>query len=57
MIDDLIVNEIRYYRNQHAEKYDHDLGKICEALREKEKKSKKKAVTRSPRLLLPQTGS
>ena len=57
MIDDPIVNEIRRYRQEHAEKYDNDLDKICAALKNREEKSSKKAIIRSPRLLLPKTGS
>jgi len=40
MINDPIVEEIRRYRESHAEKYGNDLHKICEALRQKERKSK-----------------
>lgn len=57
MKEDPIVAEIRRYRAEHAEKYDHDLGRICEALRETEEKSGRKVVHRRPRLLLPKTGS
>ncbi len=57
MNEDPIVAEIRRYRAEHAKKYDHDLGRICEALREAEAKSGRKVVHRKPRLLLPKTGS
>ena len=57
MKEDPIVAEIRRYRAEHAEKYGHDLGRICEALREAEEKSSHKVVRRKPRLLLPKTGS
>jgi hypothetical protein len=57
MKEDPIVAEIRRYRAEHAEKYDHDLGRICKALREAEEKSGRKVVHRKPRLLLPKTGS
>jgi hypothetical protein len=57
MIEDPIVAEIRRYRVEHTEKYGHDLGRICEALREAEAKSSRKIVRRKPRLLLPKTGS
>lgn len=56
MHEDPIVAEIRKYRSEHAAKYGHDLDRICEALREQQKKSKRKIVTLSPRLLLPRTG-
>ena len=57
MNEDPIVAEIRRYRAEHAEKYSHDLGLICEALREAEAKSGRKIVRRKPRLLLSKTGS
>jgi len=57
MIEDPIVAEIRRYREQHAAKYGNDLNRICEALRDRQAKSKRKVVQRSPRLLLPKTGS
>jgi hypothetical protein len=57
MNEDPIVAEIRRYRTEHAEKYSHDLGRICEALREAEAKSGRKIVRRKPRLLLSKTGS
>jgi len=57
MIEDPIVKEIRKYRQEHTEKYEHDLSKICEALKKKEKESGKKVVNLEPRLLLAKTGS
>lgn len=57
MIDDPIVKEIRKYRQEHSEKYEHDLKKICIALREQENGSEKKVVNFKPRLLLLRTGS
>jgi hypothetical protein len=51
MNEDPIVAEIRKYRAEHAEKFGHDLGRICEALREAEAKSTRKVVHRKPRLL------
>ena len=55
MINDPIVEEIRNYRQEHARKYGNDLNRICAALREREKKSNKKVVTLTPRLLLSRT--
>lgn len=57
MAEDPIVEEIRRYRSEHADKYGHDLDRICEALRERQEKSSRKVVKRSPRLLLSKTGS
>ena len=51
MNEDPIVAEIRRYRAEHAEKYGHDLGRICEALREAEAKLAGKVVYCKPRLL------
>ncbi len=51
MNEDPIVAEIRRYRAEHAEKYGHDLGRICEALRKVEAKTGRKLVHRKPRLL------
>ncbi len=57
MREDPIVAEIRKCRAEHAEKYGHDLDRICEALRDRQAKSQRKVVTRSPRLRLEKTGS
>jgi len=51
MNEDPIVAEIRRYRAEHAKKYDYDLNRICEALRNIEAKSHN-VVHRKPRLLL-----
>jgi hypothetical protein len=57
MIEDPIVAEIRRFRSEHAEKYGHDLKRICNSLREFEKTSGRKVVHRKPRLLQPKIGS
>ena len=51
MKDDPVVAEIRRYRMEHAEKYEHDLKKIQEALVNFESKSGREVVHRKPRLL------
>lgn len=51
MNEDPIVEEIRQYRAEHAARYDNDLKKICEALREREKQSKKEFVSFGPKPL------
>lgn len=51
MFDDPIVEEIRRYRMEHAAKYGNDIHRICEALRENQKKSKRKVVNFGPKLL------
>jgi hypothetical protein len=57
MFQDPIVEEIRGYRKQHAEKYDNNLDKIFEALKKAEKKSGKEFVNFEPKLTLKKTGS
>lgn len=51
MFDDPIVEEIRRYRREHAAKYGNDIHRIFEALRENQKKSKRKVVNFGPKLL------
>ncbi len=46
MNEDPIITEIRRHRVEHAERYGHDLGRICEALRKAEAKSGHEAVHR-----------
>jgi hypothetical protein len=57
MKEDPIVAEIRRYRAEHAAKYGHDLGRICDALREEEAKSDYQVVHRKPCPLLTKTPS
>lgn len=52
---DPIVEEIRVYRKQYAEKYDNDLDKIFVALKKTEKASGKKVVNFGPKPLLKKT--
>lgn len=51
MNEDPIIAEIRRYRAEHTEKFGHNLGRICEALREAEAKSGRRVVHRKPHLL------
>ncbi len=51
MFADPIVVEIRRYRKEHAAKYGNDIHRICEVLRENQKKSKRKVVNFGPKLL------
>jgi len=51
MHEDPIVAEIKKFRAAHAARHDHDLDRICAALREKQAKSNRRVVTRGPRLL------
>ncbi len=50
MVEDPIVEEIRKHRAAHAAKYHNDLAAICEALKLREKQSKRKVVNREPRI-------
>lgn len=56
MREDPIVSEIRKYRLEHAAQHGHDLDRICAALRERQKESGRKVVTRDPRLLPDKAG-
>ncbi len=49
--EDPIIAEIRHHRKAHAEKYGHDLKRICEALRAVEQQSAHKVVRLKPRPL------
>jgi len=51
MIEDPIVAEIRRFRTEHAAQYGNDLKRICAALKEREKKSKKQFINLSPKPL------
>lgn len=57
MTDDPIVEEIRQIRQAHATRYDNDLDRICEALREREIQSNRSVVKRNARAVLPKTGT
>ena len=57
MIEDPIVAEVRKHRKKHAEENENDLKRIIEALRTREKKSKRKLLNPGPKLQLEKTGS
>jgi len=57
MTQDPIVKEIRQFRKAHSEKYDNDLNKIFDALKEKEKTSKRQLKNFGPREIITKTGS
>ena len=52
MINDPIVEEIRRYRKEHAERYGNDLNRIVEALRKKEAMSHRAQLNPGPKLLM-----
>lgn len=55
--EDPIVEEIRQIRQAHAARYGNDLARICEAVRAREAQSVRSVVKRSPRLIMPKTGT
>ncbi len=57
MINDSIVEEIRKYRQEHAKRYGHNLRRIAEALRERERQSSRRVINRGPKSVLSNTGS
>ncbi|MCH7732866.1 MAG: hypothetical protein IIB44_10195 [Candidatus Marinimicrobia bacterium] len=48
---DSIVEEVRRVREEHAAKFNYDLDAIYRDLKNQEKKSKRKIVSLSPRIL------
>ncbi len=50
---DPIVEEIRRVRQEHAKRFGYDLDAIFEDLKEKERKSHRKIVSRKPRPVRP----
>lgn len=57
MFPDPIVEEIRQIRKAHAAKYDNDLDKIVEALREDQRASSRVFLNPGPKLLSEQKAS
>jgi len=55
MWHDPIVEEVRRNRQQYAARFNHDIGAICRAAREKQKESGSKIVSRPPRPAAGQT--
>jgi hypothetical protein len=49
MWDDPIVEEVRKVREEHAARFDYDLKRIFQDLKEEEQKSGRKVVTLSPK--------
>lgn len=50
MWKDLIVEEIRKYRNEYAKQFNSDLHAICQDIREKQGQAGRRVVSLSPRL-------
>lgn len=49
---DPIVEEIRRYRKEHADAFDHDLNRIVEDLRKRERASQEVLLNPGPKKLL-----
>jgi hypothetical protein len=49
MWDDPIVEEVRKAREEHAARFDYDLDRIFQDLKERERQSGKQVVSLSPR--------
>jgi len=49
MWKDLIVEEIRKYRDEYAKQFNYDLHKICQDIRKKQGKDGRCVVSLSPR--------
>ena len=52
MINDPIVEEIRRYRKEHAERYGNDLNRIVEALRKRESELHRVQINPGHKLLM-----
>jgi len=50
MYIDPIVEEIRHYREEHAQKHGNNIHEIAEALRDSQKKSNRRIANRKPKL-------
>jgi hypothetical protein len=57
MVNDPIIAEVRKIRQEHAAKFNYDLDAIYKDLKTKEARSKRKIVSRPPKLHLKSTGS
>ena len=57
MIEDPIVAEVRRHRKEHAAEHGNDLKRIVEALRKRERESKRNLLNPGPKLRLDKTGS
>ncbi len=51
MFEDPIVEEVRAARQKHAARFNFDLKKIAQDLKEKQEKSNRKIVSYSPKLI------
>jgi hypothetical protein len=49
MINDPIIDEIRRERQEHAERFDNDLRRICTELRRQERESDRLFISLPPR--------
>lgn len=49
MWKDLIVEEIRQYRDEYARKFNYDLHEICQDIRKKQGQDGRRVISLSPR--------
>lgn len=54
---DIIVEELRKYRDEHASQFNYDIIRIYNDLKEKEKKNPNTKITLEPKLYLEPTGT
>jgi hypothetical protein len=57
MIEDPIVEEVRRYREAHEAEHGHDLKRIIEALRERERQSQRKLLNPGPKYCRERSGN
>ena len=53
MIEDPIVQDVRRHRQAHAAQYGHDLARIVQALRRRERESDRLLLNPGPNILNP----
>jgi len=57
MIEDPIVAEVRRHRKEHAAEHGNDLKRIVDALRKRERKSKRNLLNPGSKLCMDKTGN
>jgi len=57
MIEDPIVAEVRRHRKEHAAEHGNNLKRIVNALRKRERESKRNLLNPGPKLHMDKTGS
>jgi hypothetical protein len=57
MWENIIVEEVRKYRDEHASKFDYDIDKIYQVLKQNEKKNPHKKISLKVKAYLKPTGT